>query len=99
MLPYSRRLDPAKSDAAAKEVKRTLPSPVPGGTSSAALYEAVRFLVRNYTLLSAGSPRPPSTFCAAPQRACAPDATLALPRPRRLATRTAQDFSAHHPRL
>ena len=32
MLPYLRRLDPAKSDAATKEVKRTLPNPVPGGT-------------------------------------------------------------------
>ena len=36
MLPYLRRLVPAKSDAAAKEVKRTLLNTVPGGTSSAA---------------------------------------------------------------
>ena len=37
MLPYSRRLTPQEAMRAAKEVERTLPSPVPGGTSPAAL--------------------------------------------------------------
>ena len=42
-----RRLVPAKSDAAAKEVERTLPTPVPGGTSPAAL-EGGRWVLGGY---------------------------------------------------
>jgi hypothetical protein len=37
VLPYSRHPIPHQAMRAAKEVERTLPSPVPGGTSPAAL--------------------------------------------------------------
>ena len=83
----------------AKEVERTLPNPAPGGTSSAA--PGVRpDPVRAARLrLSARSSSPIVHILCSTKANLRANATLALPRPRRLATRTAQDFRAHQSRL